>query len=689
MWSATSCRAPRTRPPRSPAASSVADGKITLDAAGGTGTKLDYVDIVPVTDVIGPGATLARINFAPTGVAQPHRYVNDSGAAYTDTKGYGWISQSSSAPLSIVGNSRDRDAAKFADQRLDTFMCMQYAGSGGVNQPARWQHALPVGTYDVTVSAGDASFTTGSTHRIAAEGVVAIDDFVPTSSTRFEQATVRVSVTDGFLTLDAAGGTNTKINFVEIVDADNTARTIASVDPANGATSVARDAVVTLTPSHPVTSATVTSSTVKLLAPGGAQVPGALDIGTDGVITFTPSAPLEGGATYTIQTTSGLRDAAGNAFAASSSSFTTVSLTPVNTPYARIDFQPQSAATPTGYSKDHGQAYEAARGFGWVEPGTTTPVSLAGQGRIRGVHADPRLDTFVIMQGTPTGDWQVAAPSGTYAVTVAVGDAGNPVDSNHRVSAEGTVVVGPFTPTASDKFRTATAQVTVTDGFLTLSAAGGTNTKIDYVDIDRITVGTPPPADTTNPKVELLASGPGSAPAFTGQVTVTADTSDLGTGLASIAYSLDGGASTPYKAPVAVNTAGSHTIVVTATDGAGNTGSATTELHRHAARRLAPARGDVHRGRARPHLPAGLQHRSRREHAGPLDHPDEHRRQRPRDLRRGDRGHEPEPLLPGRRPAHELHDPCRPVDDRVGPVPARVLVRRELGHDDPHARTTR
>ena len=62
-------------------------------------------------------------------------------------------------------------------------------------------------------------------------------------------------------------------------------------------------------------------------------------------------------------------------------------------------------------------------------------------------------------------------------------------------------------------------------------------------------MGTPPPADTTNPKVELLASGPGSAPAFTGQVTVTADTSDLGTGLASIAYSLDGGASTPTRRP--------------------------------------------------------------------------------------------------------------------------------------------
>ena len=62
-------------------------------------------------------------------------------------------------------------------------------------------------------------------------------------------------------------------------------------------------------------------------------------------------------------------------------------------------------------------------------------------------------------------------------------------------------------------------------------------------------MGTPPPADTTNPKVELLATGPGSAPDFTGQVTVTADTTDLGTGVASVAYSLDGGASPRTRRP--------------------------------------------------------------------------------------------------------------------------------------------
>jgi hypothetical protein len=41
-------------------------------------------------------------------------------------------------------------------------------------------------------------------------------------------------------------------------------------------------------------------------------------------------------------------------------------------------------------------------------------------------------------------------------------------------------------------------------------------------------------------------------------------------------YQLDGGPATPYSAPVVVTTNGAHTIVVTATDGAGNPGTATS-----------------------------------------------------------------------------------------------------------------
>ena len=106
----------------------------------------------------------------------------------------------------------------------------------------------------------------------------------------------------------------------------------------------------------------------------------------------------------------------------------------IRTPVAKINFQAQTSAVPTGYSKDYGQAYEAARGFGWVAPGTTTPRSLVGLGRDRNnANSNQLLDTFMHMQDNPAGDWQVAVPSGSYDVTVAVGDAGNAVNSTHSV----------------------------------------------------------------------------------------------------------------------------------------------------------------------------------------------------------------------------------------------------------------
>ena len=72
---------------------------------------------------------------------------------------------------------------------------MQFTGtSGGVAQPARWQYGLPMGTYDVTVSVGDSAAPAGHSHRLTVEGVVAVNNFVPTASDKFRTATVRASV---------------------------------------------------------------------------------------------------------------------------------------------------------------------------------------------------------------------------------------------------------------------------------------------------------------------------------------------------------------------------------------------------------------------------------------------------------------------------------------------------------------
>ncbi len=46
------------------------------------------------------------------------------------------------------------------------------------------------------------------------------------------------------------------------------------------------------------------------------------------------------------------------------------------TPVARIDFQPATSTVAAGYTADSGAAFTAARGSGWVAPGTSTPLDM-------------------------------------------------------------------------------------------------------------------------------------------------------------------------------------------------------------------------------------------------------------------------------------------------------------------------
>ena len=102
-------------------------------------------------------------------------------------------------------------------------MHMQYGDTGGssrTSDPGAWEIAVPDGTYDVTVSVGDEPSSTNgydSQHSINIEGTSAIDKFQATAQNEYKQAKVTVNVTDGELTMDAIGGTNTKPNYVEIV----------------------------------------------------------------------------------------------------------------------------------------------------------------------------------------------------------------------------------------------------------------------------------------------------------------------------------------------------------------------------------------------------------------------------------------------------------------------------------------
>lgn len=179
-----------------------------------------------------------------------------------------------------------------------------------------------------------------------------------------------------------------------------------------------------------------------------------------------------------------------------------------------MNFQPDAAAVPSGYVKDTGQGYSATRGFGWVTRATHTAVDMTASTRDRGAPADARLATLILMQGNGgatqpnQGSWEYAVPSGTYQVTVAAGDSGY-TDSVHQLNVEGVPAITSFAPTTATPFQTVTVTVTVTDGRLTIDAQGGTNTKLNYVDVVAAKDTAAPAAPT-----QLTATGSSSGTAL-------------------------------------------------------------------------------------------------------------------------------------------------------------------------------
>jgi hypothetical protein len=149
-----------------------------------------------------PPATFPlKINFQPTGVAVPAGYVPDGGDVYgprTASLTYGWS-------VSHTGNARKRGVN--ADPRLDT-LNQFHAG-------AKWEVAVPNGTYNVLVSIGDPSYASAFT--INVEGV-SYWKATSLAANHFLQVSKAVTVTDGRLTIDqgTAAEMATRIDYVEI-----------------------------------------------------------------------------------------------------------------------------------------------------------------------------------------------------------------------------------------------------------------------------------------------------------------------------------------------------------------------------------------------------------------------------------------------------------------------------------------
>ena len=218
-----------------------------------------------------------------------------------------------------------------------------------------WEIAVPNGRYSVTASVGDAAPNYDSSHVISVEGQTLVANFVPNTTTRFVVATALVNVADGRLTLNATGGTNTKLDYVTIMTAPTSRPNVTGVTPATRATSVHLDAPVSAEVQLPnagfgIDAATLTSSTVRLVRmTDESVVPANLNTSGGGdVILLQPTTLLAPDTEYRFEVGTGVKDLSGAAFLPYSTTFTTGTAAGGGSSLTGVSFEKISLPTATG-----------------------------------------------------------------------------------------------------------------------------------------------------------------------------------------------------------------------------------------------------------------------------------------------------------------------------------------------------
>ncbi|AMR33522.1 hypothetical protein A0256_19890 [Mucilaginibacter sp. PAMC 26640] len=184
----------------------------------------DDFAVTSLTVPVVPPTQNVNINFQTAATTTPSGYVADTGLPYDATRQFGWINPNTKQPVDLQANMRLRTAT--GDIKQLSLVQMQATTGGQV--PGTWEYAVTNGQYRVTVSAGDNGYY-DSNNQINVEGLPAIADFSQTTGTKYRTATAVVQVSDSKLTVDANGGTNSKLNYITFAPAaavtDNTAPT--------------------------------------------------------------------------------------------------------------------------------------------------------------------------------------------------------------------------------------------------------------------------------------------------------------------------------------------------------------------------------------------------------------------------------------------------------------------------------
>lgn len=148
----------------------------------------------------------------------------------------------------------------------------------------------------------------------------------------------------------------------------------------------------------------------------------------------------------------------------------------------RINFQPEGEIIPNGYLPDYGyefgtMEYTPMFDYGWE-------TGIQDETRQRSGGDDQRYDTIVHLQDGHT--WEIALQNMEYSVYIVAGDPQYD-DQTNTLLIEGMLVEDPDGQSSGDHFDELTANVTVSDGRLTISPGpGADNPKMAFLHITPI-----------------------------------------------------------------------------------------------------------------------------------------------------------------------------------------------------------
>jgi chitodextrinase len=168
------------------------------DAAGNLAASQDLSFTTP-GQAPPPPSFNVKVNFQPAQSQAYPGYLVDSGDYYGSRgngHAYGWSGATS---------PRIRNSSQSPDARYDTLVHMESAA---------WEIAVPNGTYSVHVVVGDPDWA-DVVSKLTVEDVLTINGNTSTSN-RWLEATVTVSVSDGRLTVKNLAGSYNKICYIEI-----------------------------------------------------------------------------------------------------------------------------------------------------------------------------------------------------------------------------------------------------------------------------------------------------------------------------------------------------------------------------------------------------------------------------------------------------------------------------------------